>query len=180
MYSFCPKQHANLTPIFHTLFCVCCVFPYLHACFTQSYCIIDVCLHAQSKGPAVYACVFAILFGCLPLFARMNTNWAEFLMARDAVVVSKILPPLSLFPWSLNTDIALLLAGFWCYSCPLTQPRVVWLCVVSNIVTPLSSVFLWPSIQAKVWTLLACCPEQWASCAFLPLCMPHCFLFLFP
>lgn len=61
-----------------------------------------MCLHAQSEDPAVYACVFAILLGCLPLFARMNTNWAEFLTTRDAVV-SKILPPvsLSLFLWSL-------------------------------------------------------------------------------
>lgn len=73
---------------------VCCVLPILACLFySPSYCIIDVCLHAQSKDPAVYACVFAILIGCLPLFARMNTNRAEFLMARDAVVSKTFTPP---------------------------------------------------------------------------------------
>lgn len=112
-----------------------------YVCFTQSCCIIEVCLHAQSEDPAVYACVFALLLGCFPMFARMNTNWAKFLMARVAVV-SKILPPRSLFLWSLNIDIALLLANFWCYSYPLTQPRVIWFCVMSNNVTPPLNCFL--------------------------------------
>lgn len=70
-----------------------CVCPCLHACFPPSCCITEVCLHARSEDPAVCACVFAILLGCLPLFARMNANLAEFLMARDAVVSKIFLPP---------------------------------------------------------------------------------------
>lgn len=62
-------------------------------------------MYAQSEDPAVYTCVFAIFLGRLPLFARMNTNWAEFLMARDAVV-SKIFSPFPpCFLRRLNIDV---------------------------------------------------------------------------
>lgn len=103
----------------------CCVCPCLHACFPPSCCITEVCLHARSEDPAVCACVFAILFGCLPLFARMNTNLAEFLMARDAVVskIFTLLPPFTPTPpcflQSPKTDTAVLLAA------PPTRPRVI-------------------------------------------------------
>lgn len=157
-----------------TLVCV----PFLCLFFLSAYCI-TVCLHTHSQDPAVYAWVFAVLPSCLPLFVRMNTNWAAFLMARFAIVSKIFIPSLPIL-WSVNTDMSQLLAEVWCYPCPLTQPIVILLCVTSNIVTP--SVFLWPSVQAIVWALLAYCLEQSTSCAFLLFCMCHatCFCFLWP
>lgn len=100
-------------------------------------------------------------------------------MARDAVV-STIASPRSSFLWSLNAYAALLLAGFWCYSCALTRPWVIWFStIILSPPPPSPQCFLDPRCQL-VWALLACCPRQWAPCAFLLLLMRHCRLFLLP
>lgn len=61
-----------------------------------------------------------------------------------------------------------LLTVFWCYSRPLTQPKVIWF-------------VLWVIMlkKARVWALRAWCPE-WSQSCLLPLCIPHRCLFSFP
>lgn len=78
------KETREFSHAFRTRCSAVCVCPHLFACFPASCCITGVCLHAPSEDPAVCACVFAIHIACLPLFARMNTNLAQFLMGKDA------------------------------------------------------------------------------------------------
>lgn len=67
----------------------------------------------------VHACLpsFSVVCSCLHGWIQIGLSslWLQMLYEYDFTP-----PTLSVFP---HTDIALLLAGFWCYSCPLTHTR---------------------------------------------------------